>query len=136
MGAWGVNTFDNDTACDWTYELENVDDLSLVRETLARVLAVGNEYLDSDDACEGLAACEVIARLKSNWGIRDAYTESLDKWVKDHPLQPPTDLVNQALAVIDRVLTAPSELMELWDEGGENKEWRDAVADLRSRVVA
>jgi hypothetical protein len=135
MGAWGVNTFDNDTACDWKYELKDVDDLSLVRKTLTRVLAAGSEYLDSGDACEGLAACEVIARLKGNWGIRDAYTQSLDKWVEDHLIQPSTDLVNQALAVIDRVLTAPSELMELWDEGGESKEWHDAVADLRLRVA-
>jgi hypothetical protein len=136
MGAWGVNTFDNDTACDWKYGLEDVDDLSLVRETLRRVLAVGNEYLDSDDACEGLAACEVIARLRGGWGVRDAYTESLDEWVVNHPIQPPTDLVNQALAVIDRVLTPPSELMELWDESGEIKEWYEAVDDLRSRVAA
>ncbi len=34
MGAWGANTFENDTACDWTYELADVDDLSLVLETL------------------------------------------------------------------------------------------------------
>jgi hypothetical protein len=136
MGAWGVNTFDNDAACDWKYGLEDVDNLSLVCETLTCVLAVGSEYLDSNDACEGLAACEVIARLKGNWGVRDAYTESLDKWVEAHPIQPPTDLVNQALAVIARVLTAPSELTELWDAEGENKEWHDAVEDLCSRVAA
>jgi hypothetical protein len=136
MGAWGVNTFDNDIACDWVYELEDVNDLSLVRETLARVLATSNEYLDSNDACEGLAACEVLARLKGNWGVRDAYTASLDKWVKNHPIQPSNDLVTQALAVIDRVLTAPSELLELWAAGDEIKAWYDAVADLRSRVAA
>jgi hypothetical protein len=136
MGVWGVNTFDNDTACDWKYELESVNDLSLIGETLALVLVGGNEYLDSDDACKGLAGCEVIARLKGNSGIRDAYTESIDSWVADHPIQPSTDLVKQALAVIDRVLTAPSELLELWDEEGENREWHAAVADLRSRVAA
>lgn len=92
MGAWGVNTFDNDTACDWTCELENADDLSPVREALTRVLAVGDGYLDADDACEGLAACEVIARLKGNWGIRNAHTESLDRWIESHPIQPPADL--------------------------------------------
>lgn len=135
MGAWGANTFDNDVACDWAFGLEEVYDLSLVQATLVRVLTVGDAYLDSDDACEGLAACEVIARLKGNWGVRDTYTESVDKWVEGHAIQPPADLVDQARAVIDRVLTAPSELMELWDESGESKEWRDAVADLRARVA-
>jgi hypothetical protein len=43
MGAWGADTFDNDTACDWSYALDEVADLNFVRETLARVLAVGKE---------------------------------------------------------------------------------------------
>ncbi len=135
MGAWGADTFDNDTACDWSYGLNEVDDLSLVRETLARVLAVGEEYLDSDDACEGLAACEVVARLKGNWGVRNPYTETIDKWVETHGITPPGDFVRSAVAVIDRVLTAPSELLELWEEG-DPTEWRNAVENLRSRVVA
>ncbi|MEJ2558994.1 MAG: DUF4259 domain-containing protein [Anaerolineae bacterium] len=135
MGAWGADTFDNDTACDWSYELNEVDDLSLVRETLARVLTVGEEYLDSDDACEGLAACEVVARLKGNWGVRNPYTETIDKWVETHGIAPSGDLVQSAVAVIDRVLSAPSELLELWEEG-DLTEWRNAVENLRSRVVA
>lgn len=48
MGAWGVNTFDNNTACDWIYELEHADDLSPVREALTRVLTVGDWYLDAE----------------------------------------------------------------------------------------
>jgi hypothetical protein len=135
MGAWGADTFDNDTACDWSYALDEVDGLSLVRETLARVLAVGEEYLDSDDACEGLAACEVVARLKGNWGVRNPYTETIDKWVETHGIAPSGDLVQSAVAVIDRVLSAPSELLELWEEG-DLTEWRNAVENLRSRVVA
>ena len=45
-------------------------------------MAVGEGYLDVDAACEGLAACEVVARLKGNWGARNAYTETVDKWVE------------------------------------------------------
>ena len=134
MGAWGVNTFDNDTACDWTYGLEGLDDLSFVRKTLANVLEIGPEYLDADIAGEGLAACEAMARLKGNWGLRNAYSETLEKWVEEHPADPPADLVDQAFAAIDRICSPPSELMELWDQEGEHKEWRDAVHDLRSRV--
>jgi hypothetical protein len=133
MGAWGVGTFDNDTACDWAYGLEGADDLALVRGTLNRVLAVGGDYLDSDAACEGLAACEVIARLKGKWGVRNPYTETVDKWVKGHASLPYDGLVPLATAVIDRVLTKPSELLELWEEG-DATEWKRAVQDLRARV--
>ncbi|MGE3819895.1 MAG: DUF4259 domain-containing protein, partial [Isosphaeraceae bacterium] len=34
MGIWGVLAFDNDTANDWAYDLEDVDDLSLVESAL------------------------------------------------------------------------------------------------------
>ena len=134
MGAWGVGAFDNDAACDWGYELEQAQDISFVRETLARVAAVGSDYLDSDEGCEGLAACEVLARLKGNWGVRDAHTETVDRWVAAHAGQPPTDLVGEALLVVDRVLAPPSELLELWSES-DVEEWRAAVADLRKRVA-
>jgi hypothetical protein len=86
MGAWAADTFDNDTACDWADRLEWVDDLSLVHKALGRVLD-REEYLDADAACKGLAACEVIARLKGNWGPRNPYTQTVDKWVETHPQQ-------------------------------------------------
>jgi hypothetical protein len=135
MGAWAADTFGNDTACDWTDGLEIVDDLSLVRQTFGAVLNVGDEYLDGDVACEGLAACEVIARLKGNWGLRNAFSETLDNWVEAHKIKPPEDLVQSALAVIDRILAPPSELLELWEEG-DGTEWLVAVRDLPDRVRA
>ncbi|MDP7019955.1 MAG: DUF4259 domain-containing protein [Pirellulaceae bacterium] len=133
MGAWDVDTFDNDTAGDWACELQGVTDAAALQETFNMVLDIGDEYLDSDEACMGLAACEVIARLKGNWGKRDAYTENVDKWVEAHPQTPSAELVAAALRVIDRVTREPSELLELWSEA-EPGDWLAAVADLRKRV--
>jgi hypothetical protein len=134
VGTWGFDTFDNDTAGDWAFGLEGAADLGYVRETLERVLAAEDDYLDVDGACEGLAACEVIARLKGNWGARNAYTEIVDGWVEGHRIDPPAGLVDKALTVIDRVTAADSELRELWEEE-DASEWLAAVADLRARVV-
>ena len=134
MGTWGYDTFDNDTAGDWAFGLEDAIDLGYVQETLERVLA-GEEYLDADEACEGLAACEVVSRLKGNWGARNPYTEIVDAWVESHPGAPPAELVEQAAAAIDRVTAADSELRELWEEEDAG-EWLAAVADLRARVVS
>jgi hypothetical protein len=133
MGTWSADTFGNDTACDWSYALEEANDLTPIRQALEAVLSSGEEYLDSDIACEGLAACEVIARLKGNWGPRDSYTETVDKWVETHKIEPPEELVQAALRVVDRVLTPPSELLELWEEGDAG-EWHAAVDDLRDRI--
>lgn len=132
MGAWDAYTFGNDAACDWAFGLDDVNDLSLVHETFEAVLNA-DDFLDSDIACEGLAACEVVARLKGNWGVRNSYSEDVDKWVIAHPIKPPETLVKTALAVIDRVLAANSELREIWEDANAT-EWLAAVADLRERV--
>jgi hypothetical protein len=68
MGAWGELAFDNDAANDWAYGLDDVDDLSLVESALQVIEAVGSGYLDQDIACNALAACEVLARLRGKPG--------------------------------------------------------------------
>lgn len=133
MGAWGADSFDNDTACDWTAELEESSDLSVVADALQCVIEIGDEYLESDVACEAIAACEVIARLKGNTGKTDAYTEAVDKWVQTHPQKPSSELISTAIAAIDRILGADSELAELWED---DPEWQSAMASLRKRVAS
>jgi hypothetical protein len=134
MGAWGVGIFENDAACDWAADLVGGEDLSAVAETLRLILETSDDYLDADLASQGLAACEVIARLKGNWGTRDAYTEKLDEWVTARRAVPATYLVEQARAAITRVLKSPSELLELWEESDDSQAWHESVSDLFARV--
>ena len=47
MGTWFVDSFGNDNACDWADGLEEVNDLSLVEDTINAVLALGNEYVEA-----------------------------------------------------------------------------------------
>jgi hypothetical protein len=133
MGAWSKDSFGNDTACDWAYGLENTSDLSLVRETLQKVVD-SDEYLEAPDAEEAIAAAEVIARLKGNFGQRDSYSETTDSWVAAHPQRLPQDLVNLADQALDRILRPPSELLELWRESDEFEAWQGSVLDLRNRA--
>ena len=134
MGAWSKESFGNDTACDWAYGLEKTSDLSLVRETIQRALDAGDEYLEADAASEVIAAVEVIARLKGNFGVRDSYSKSTDTWVAAHPQQPPQDLVTLAIQALDRILVQPSELLELWEESDEFEAWKSSVLDLKNRA--
>jgi hypothetical protein len=135
MGAWGAGTFENDTACDWSYQLEDAEDLSVVQGAIDAVLDVGDDYLDADLGCEGLAASEVIARLKGNHGEKSSYSQTVDDWVQAHPMAPPQELVDRAVLAIDRVQTEPSELFDLWNEGGPDTEWNAVVKNLRDRVI-
>ncbi len=133
MGLWGVDPFDNDTACDWASDLHRADGLKTVCAAIDAVLASAGPELDSTLAWEALAACEVIARLKGNWGEQNAYTRDTDDWVKAHPITPGEDLIERANAAIDRVVAEDSELYDNW-EGDED--WLDSVASLRRRVSA
>jgi hypothetical protein len=134
MGTWGIEPFENDSACDWSYGLEETEDLSLVREALSNVLEEADDYLDADLAVEALAACEVIARLKGCGGRRDPFTEAVDQWVEAHPQPVPTGVVASAVAAIDRILSGPSELLDLWREGGDFNTWLASVRELQRRV--
>ncbi len=135
MGAWSTGNFSNDTANDWTAEFVEIGELSFVRQVLEKVAATGaEENLCERVSCHALAACEVIARLKGHWGTRDSFSKKVDDWVLANPTEPSSGLVQIALRAIDRIVTAPSELMELWNEVMA-PEWRATVADLRERVA-
>jgi hypothetical protein len=136
MGAWGYLAFDNDTTNDWAYGLEEVDDFSLVEAALDELEEVSEDYLEQDFACNGLGACEVLARLLGNAGYTNAYTEKVDQWVADHKLKPPPALLKRASAAIDRILGDDTELRQLWEEGEDAEPWRKAMEDLRGRLRA
>jgi hypothetical protein len=136
MGAWSCESFGNDDACDWIAQLEEHDDLGFVESTLDAVLAVGDDYLEAPEACEAIAAAEVVARLQGHPGSRDSSSEDVDAWVTRVKLQPSATLIDKARRALDRILTEPSELLELWDEAGPSGEWLAAVNKLKERVHA
>lgn len=133
MGAWAEDTFGNDTSCDWIGTFLETPGLKIVEEAVNAVLEA-TEYLDSDTACDCLAACEVLARLQGKWGLKNTYSEKLDAWVQANPMSIPNELKVAADLAIERILGLDSELLELWDEGGRNDAWHDAVENLQERI--
>jgi hypothetical protein len=134
MGAWSEHAFGNDTACDWAGDFVDDPGLDKVRSAIEAVLE-SDDYLDSDPACECLVACEIVARLQGRWGLRDSYSEDVDAWILANPMPVPQELRDAAIAAIDRILGEDSELPQLWDDGGPNAEWHQAMDDLRKRVA-
>jgi hypothetical protein len=55
--------------------------------------------------------------------VRNAYTETVDNWVERHASRQSAKLVAQAVGAIERVVTAPSELLELWSEREDFGRW-------------
>jgi Domain of unknown function (DUF4259) len=134
MGAWGNGVFDNDTACDWAYSLEESKDLSVVEAALEQVLATSSEYLEASYSEEALAAVEVVARLQGNFGEMNSYNEVVDAWVGKNKFSVSPELANKAKAAIDRILNDHSEIVELWQESEEFEAWKSNVENLRLRI--
>jgi len=103
--------------------------------TLDKVLASGVKEIPAEAAECAVAAAEVIARLLGTGGDESPYSESADEWVRAHPGAPPDALVKKALTVVDRIVRAPSELLDLWNETEDAGAWTDAVAELRARLT-
>jgi hypothetical protein len=133
MGAWAEDAFGNDSGCDWAGDFSDSPSMEKVEEAID--LAIDSEeYLDSDEACDALIACEIVARLKGNWGEKNAYSEAIDKWVESTSIVPSSALISKAECAIVRILGEDSELKELWDEDGKNEKWHFEMDSLRSRV--
>jgi Domain of unknown function (DUF4259) len=136
MDTWDPSSFGNDTAADWAMALEEADDLSFVETALGRVAIGGTTSIPTEVAQEAVAAAEVVARLRGRWGEEDPYSAPADAWVRAHPMPPFSALIDKAVAALDRVITAPSALLTLWEDSGEADEWVDVVRELRGRLTA
>ncbi len=146
MGAWGAGSFDNDSASEWAADLADGGDLAMVRDTLATAARCpADEYLESDEGAEALAAAEVVAAALGRPVRQIAMGTSGPHalaWGRGHAGAGKPDLVELALEAIERVEAAESELQELWSAeegpgaGASARDWFAEVEDLRNRLLA
>lgn len=127
MGAWGHQTFQNDSALDWIHEV--VASRTTVLATLERVAdAEADAYVDADDASAALAAAELVA------AAHDRGDDRIPKKVAASlaPLRDDARAVPTACAMraVRRVL-ASSELASLW---ADSEDWRADVRELLLRL--
>ncbi|GIE87127.1 DUF4259 domain-containing protein [Actinoplanes regularis] len=117
MGTWDFGPFDNDTAADWSGDLDDAEPgrrVEIIRATLTEVLDE-DEYLDSDVACEAIAAAAVVAsQLPGGPAITTAYAP--DFITEGGTLDLPSDLPALALRALDRIAGDDSEWRELWED--------------------
>ena len=137
MGAWGAGSFENDTAMDWAASVQSVDDVRkpfdrLKQETDAHK-GEGELVVDSDFACELIAAAETVAMM-------------LGRRVPDFPAdlaqrlagagEPDNLLFHQARNGVLHAMRN-SELAELWEEAapeGESNDWLAEMTRLIDRL--
>lgn len=135
MGAWGYGAFDNDTAGDWVYALEEAEDLEVIEAALDAVVDVEDEYLEAAEAEVALAAAAVVALLQAGEDAPECVNETVNEWVASHPQDVPWKLAKKTVAALDRILTEPSELLELWSETEDFDAWQASVVELKTGIV-
>ncbi len=135
MGAWGTGIFENDDASDYANTIVDGHDTGVLERTLDRVLAIGTGYLEAPDSSEALAAADMIACLLGRPGDDTPYSEKIDAWVRKVKITPSSQLIDKARRTVSRVLTEPSELLELWQESDEFEIWKASVESLSGRLT-
>jgi len=137
MGTWDKGPFDNDTAADWSGELDDApadQREPMIRTTLTAVIDnVG--YLDSDLAVEAIAAAAVIASQRPG-GTPITTLYGPDFLLTGETLSLPADLDSLAVRALDRILADESEWRILWEESAQYAEAQAEVLAIRSVLAS
>ncbi|XUM00439.1 DUF4259 domain-containing protein [Streptomyces venezuelae ATCC 10712] len=129
MGTWDIGPFDNDTAADFSYRVDEAPEeqrAEVLRAAFREVTGTGEEYLDADFAVEAIASAALVAaQCPGGTPVTTSYGPK-----KPLPALP-ADLRPTAVEALDRILVEPSELLELWEES-DGEEWKAGVRKLRT----
>ena len=134
MAAWGKGPLENDDACDYTDVVADGKDLSQIERTIDKAANANGHYLEASDSAEALAAGEIIARLLGRPGDMTPRTAKIDEWIADNKLVPSAALIDKAQRAVLRVITDPSELMQLYTDSDDYDGWESTVEDLAHRI--
>jgi len=130
MGVWGAGAFENDEALDWSADLSPDQGWAPVDEALDETTPPG-EPTDAEVGMSVIAAAEVVAASRGH--AAEDFPETLQAYVQ--AIGPADmELTGKAAEAVSNVLTAPSELVELWAESDEAEEWNRAVTGLIERL--
>jgi hypothetical protein len=131
MGTWGLQSFENDEAMDWVWELNDSEEFAAIEDAFEAVTDEAEDYLEAMPCSIAVAAAEVVAALHGRPSPH--LPPGVSSWIKGKP-SPGAALLAQAKQAVTTV-AAESELQELWAESGHLDEWLAIVRDLEERLT-
>lgn len=129
MGTWGVGSFENDDAMDWSYELHNGNDLSPILTVFSNISE--GAYLEAPDCSNALAAAEVVAALKGKPSKN--LPDEIATWISFNKPSVNNEIITNAKKIVTQIKQS-SELKELWEESEDLAKWENTVNDLILRL--
>jgi hypothetical protein len=131
-----MDSFDNDSALDWISLCDGTPNREFIVDTLSTAAESADKYLEIDECHYAIASAEFVAALKG--APSPQLPDELREHAALHMITPDQQLVNMALAAVDRVTTDGelSELRDLREEGTSPNlaEWLAAINDLKARL--
>lgn len=129
-GAWGTGSFENDTALDWVYEIEESKGSAVLLKTLRTVFL--SEYIEVDVCSSAIAAAEVVASIKNK--KYDSLPKSLASWSRTNESMYEPEMSKFAIKALEMCRNKnKSELAQLWEESG-SPEWQSSVKGLELKL--
>jgi hypothetical protein len=133
--AWGPGPFDNDAANDFADEIGSRDDLAAAEAALDKALAA-TDTLDAATASKAVAAAEILTLLVDRPSDETEYPDEVEEWAAESEHEPSDALLAKAARAMDRVLAAPSALLDQWKDTEDFAAWQESIADIKRRLVA
>ncbi|GAB3840856.1 DUF4259 domain-containing protein [Dactylosporangium cerinum] len=135
MGTWDVGPFDNDTAADWCYDLDEAaadERLPFIRVTFSAT--VDEPRLRNRLADRAFAAAAVVAsQLPGGEPVVSPYAP--DFLLDGGTLDVPGDVVPLALRALDRIVGEHSQWRELWEDAGLYDDAAGALQTVRATLL-
>lgn len=133
MGAWNYGVFDDDTAYDALYDLQESANIIVEMEKYFDEVLKAN-YIDYDKGHYAIVSAAVIDSVINGTSYRcdDSYIEWIEK-LNEFDFTP---LKQKAVQAIDSVLSNHSELKELWEDNEElYTSWRNDKLGIQKRLI-
>lgn len=141
MGAWNYQIFCNDDTCDAMCDIMDSEDLcATLQEFLNGAIEASDDYIETDVAGYGLAACAVIDSIINDPAydiLSDSDDSQYEEFFEKHKdkKQELDVLRSAAVKVLDIILGEESEMRELWEENEELYPlWENTILKLKERL--
>jgi hypothetical protein len=132
MDVWGVSSFENCDAIDWSSQLEKCVGFSMLDAALKLnfdCLEVKDSNLEIAECRKAIAAADVVVAVFGR--ARDSLPEAVLTWVNTNVVRPPSSIKSIALSTVNHILSDDSLLFEFWEVSDEFEKWRDDVDEIR-----
>jgi hypothetical protein len=137
MGAWGFGYFEDDTALDFMNYLEESDNhVQVIIDAFES--AIASDELDYEEGCAAIVAAAYVDRQINGTKFTTSdqvETLAVDTFPERYPKLEFSDLKEEAVQALNKLLTDDSELNQLWQENEDDyPSWRQGITQLIDRL--